>query len=240
MKTKRTRFQRRWVLVALLVLASVGCATFEYRNVQSEFEEAVISDNAQLDPVIDRSEELYRAVAKSLTDERIAGLDPKLRANAWMIRAFSEWRSGQLAQSRTSATAGLNENPVAHSRDDILLHLIPALIIDSEIMIGWIDAGRRTDPDTYRRSQERDFATAIDKVDEARARIGPPTPRSTAYYVEYQNWRILQNWRLVISKIPDRDERRAARDRAKVGGKTLAQAAHASRDSIPQGHPLRQ
>jgi hypothetical protein len=242
MKMNRSRLRTEWVLVALLALATPACSTFQYRQVQSDFEEAVLAENAQLNPVIDRSEELYREVAGTLTAERIAELDPKLRANAWMVRSFSEWRSGQLTKARDSAKAGLEAKPVANSRDDVLLHLIPALVIDSEVMDAWVNSGRQTDPVEYETSQEGDFGTAIEKVDEAKGRIGPATPPSTAYYVEYQRWRLLQNWREVIKNIPDarRAERIAAWSRAKVDGKTLDQAAKESRDAIPNAHFLRQ
>jgi hypothetical protein len=242
MKRNRSRLRTEWVLVALLALATPACSTFQYRQVQSDFEAAVLADNAQLHPVIDRSEELYREVAESLTAERIAGLDPELRPNAWMVRSFSEWRSGQLTKARESANEGLEARPVANSRDEVLLHLIPALVIDAEVMDAWVDSGRRTDPVEYETSQEEDFGTAIEKVGEARGRIGPATPPSTAYYVEYQRWRILRNWLSVIAGFPDTEpaEMRAASSRAKVDGKTLDQAAKESRDAIPATHFLRQ
>ncbi len=82
----------------------------------------------------------------------------------------------------------------------------------------------------------------MEKIDAARSRIGPATPASTGYYVEYQRRRILQNWRTVINGIPDaqRNERRATRAKALVGGKTLDEAARKSRNAIPDGHFLRQ
>lgn len=238
----RSRLLARSVLVALLALAAPACTTFEYRQVQGDFEEAVLADNAQINPIIDRSQELYEEVAAELTDERIAKLDPRLRANAWLLRSFSEWRSGQLAEARKSAEQGLEADPVEHSRDDILLHLIPALVIDSEVMTAWGASGRQTDPAEYAASWEKDFGTALAKVAEAKARIGPATPSSTTYYVEYQRWRILQNWREVINSIPDaqRAQRTVARDRAKVDGKALQDAAQESRDAIPATHFLRQ
>ena len=222
----------------LLVLTAVACSTLHYRQIQSDFEQAVLADNAQLDPIIDRSDALYREVAAALTNERIAQLDPQLRANAWMIRAFSEWRSRQLARALASAERGRAAGPVAHSRDDVLLHLIPALVIDSEVMQAWLDAGQTTDPALYASTQETDFRTAVAKIDEARARLGPATPLSTRYYAAYQRWRVLQNWRGVIREIPDRPARKAARDRAQVGGKPLKEAAAAARDAIPANHFL--
>jgi hypothetical protein len=231
-----------WLLAASLALATSACQTVQYRQIQGDFEAAVLADNAQLNPVIDRSTELYEEVAGSLTDERIGKLDPKLRANAWMLRAFSEWRSGQLAKARASAGSGVDAKPAESSRDDVLLQLIPALVIDSEIMNAWVAAGRVTDAAAYAGSQEKDFGTALARVDKAKGRIGPATPLGTIYYVEYQRWRIIQNWREVISRIPDeqRDERRAARERAQVDGKALKDAAQESRDAIPESNFLRQ
>jgi len=226
------------VALALVALSLVGCPTLGYREVQARFEEAVLADNDQLDPIIDRSEALYREVAASLSADEIEGLDEDLRANAWMIRSYSEWRSGQFAEARVSAAQGIAADPVEHSRDDVLLHLIPALVIDSEIMRDWLAADGRTDPDQYAGSQENDFSTALEKVAESRSRVGVSTPPSTTYYVEFQRWRILQNWRQVIQGIPDRTARNAARDRAKVDGQPLKDAAQASADAIPATHFL--
>lgn len=227
-----------WLLTIVIALAAVGCTTTEYRQIQSDFEQAVRSDNAQL-ALIDRSGLLYEAVATELSDQRIAELDEKLRPNAWLLRSFSEWRSGKLTEARASAQKGLDANPQAGSRDDVLLHLMPALVIDSEIMTAWAGAGKVTDPANYNASQKRDFETALEKLDDATETFGLNTPQSTKHYVEYQRWRIIQNWREVISRIEDGPTRIDAKDAALVNGKTLKAAAEAAKNSIPPDDPLR-
>ena len=204
MKMNRAGVLARWVAIALLALAIPACSTFQYREVQSDFQEAVRADIEERNAVIDRSEGLYQEVVASLTPERINNLDPKLWANAWMIRAYSEWQIGELGKAKESAEKGQGANPVENSRDDVLLHLIPALIIDSDVMNVWVAAGGKTDPVVYADSQENDFKLAIKKVGQAKKRFGPATPVSTKYYVEYQRWRVLQNWRTVVSGIETR------------------------------------
>jgi hypothetical protein len=245
MKTTPSRQLIRWALIASLLLvatAATACKTIQYRKVQSQFEEAVRADLEERNPVIDRSDDLYREVVAALTDGQISQLDPKLKANAWMIRSYSEWRRGKFEEADTSAKAGLKANPVKSSRDDILLHLIPALVIDSEVMKAWIAGGEKTDPDLYARLQEEAMRLAIRKLDTTKRRFGQATPASTKYYVDYQRWRILQNWRTLVTKIPSSEAaaRSAALARAKVDGKSLKQAAIDSRDAIPEYHFLRQ
>jgi hypothetical protein len=226
--------------LAAAVALTAGCATLHYRDIQADFERAVEADHAeQLQPVID-STALYAAVVDNLSDQQIEALDPKLRANAYLIRSFSAWRARQLELATKSAEAGVREpGLVANSRDDVLLHLVPALVIDSEIMARWRAADRKTSQDDYP-SYEMDFKTAVEKLDAAAGRIGPPTPESVVHYVTYQRWRIYQNWRGVISGIDDPQTRQTAKDNAKQGGKSLKQAAAAAKQTIPAGQALHQ
>lgn len=228
------------LLLAALALALTSCPSFQYRKVQSTFEEAVLADNAQLNPVIDRSAELYGHVAQELTEERIGELDTKLRPNAWLLRAFSQWRSGSLEDARVSAQKGRAAQPVANSRDDVLLHLIPVLVVDSQVMEAWRTRGEQTDPGQYE-ALEKDFKTALDQIKKSLGRFGPATPHSTRYYVQYQRWRIMQNWRGVIAALPERVDRQNARAAAAATlGKPLKDAAKEARDAIPVSHFLNQ
>jgi len=228
------------LLVGLLGLGSPACATFGYRSVQSDFEAAVLADNQELDPIIDRSGQLYAEVVGALSAERIASLEPRLRANAWLLRAFSQWRLGAFADARASAARGRNAGPALHSRDDVLLHLIPALAIDSEAMQAFVAAGRRVEPARYQARFAPDFATALEQVGAAEARFGAATPHSTRFYVLYQRWRLVANWREVVSRLPDAEARRQARAHARVDGLSLADAANAAREAIPESYFLRQ
>ena len=229
-----------WLATAASALAAAGCPTLQYREIQRDFEQAVVADNRQLPPVADRSDQLYAEVAASLTAQYIEAQDEKLRANAWLLRSFSLWRSGALAEARASAQKGLSLNPVAGSRDAVLLRLMPALVIDSEITASWTAVGRVTDPAQYSDRYERDFTTALQKLADALESVGPATPDSTTYYVEYQRWRIIQNWRDVIASIAEREARVAAKERARANGEPLEQAAKNAKDAVPRGHFLHQ
>ncbi len=219
-----------WLFVALALVAASCPRTLAYREVQEDFETAVLTDGAGLDP---------REVAASLDDARIAQLDPKLRANAWLLRAFAEWRSGALADAKASAGRGISAGPVSGSRDDVLLHLLPALLIDTQVMDAW-QAGPKTPTlESYRAGPARDLTTALASLSDAERRIGPATPASTEHYLAYQRWRILQNWREIISHLPSAAARNTARAEAQQDGRILREAADAARDSIPRGSPLR-
>jgi len=245
MPPKESKLLRSWIIFAWIVLVVVpGCSTFQYRDVQSAFERAVRIDNGEsFSPFTeDSSSEAYREIINQLSEEKIRELDQRLQANAWLLRSFSSWRVGNLPEARSSASKGIREGkPPAHSRDQVLLLLVPALIADSETMNAWIDAGKMTTAQVYENTHEKDFQLAWDKLLEAEEQIANPTPESTVYYVQYQKWRILQNWRQVISRIPASEvtERRAARERAKAKvGDDLGSAAKSAKNKIPSDHTL--
>jgi hypothetical protein len=249
-----------WLVLSWLLLAVTACAglsgmtvgpveTLNYRNVQQRFDEAVQQDNPEtlqraLQPFTEQNNAdlLYQQVANELSDERIANLDARLRANAWLLRGVSEWRLGQLDAALASAQAGLREPQLRpNSRDAVLLTLLPALIIDAEIQRDWRLAGSKLTAAEYPAYQTK-FETAMKEFAKAEQAIGPATPDGAVYYLRYQKWRVLQNWRAVIGSIDDRNARNNARQAAKnvLGGDDLRKAALKQRDQIPQNYPLRQ
>ncbi len=233
----------RFLALLGLVLTVAGCASLTYPGIQRDFEEAVLLDNAaSVQPFTEGSTyDLYKEVTKQLSGEYIVKLDARLQPNAWLLRSFSAWRSGDLETARKSARTGLGKSSLQDgSRDQVLLSLMPSMIIDSEIERKWAQAGRIASPQDYR-GYESDFATAIKKANAADKLKTRATPLSALYYVNYQKWRILQNWRILIQSIPERTERNNANDSAKnkLGGTDLRTAAASARDAIPPGHQLR-
>jgi hypothetical protein len=227
----------RGMILGLLACA-IGCQTLQYREVQRDFEQAVRADiEGSESPFID----WYGSVLDQLTPDAIAALDPRLRPNAWMLRAVSAWRSGQFGLSRASARDGLNDaNLRPHSRDEVILRMIDALVIDSELFERFRQAGSSVNPEDYP-AYESDFKTALMVLEEARNRIQEPTPVSVRHYWHYQRWRILQNWSQVISAIdPTAVEtmQQASQEAARFLGQDLSSAAAAMRDAIPADHPL--
>jgi hypothetical protein len=231
-----------WTLAVLVMLGVGGCNTLEYSRVQGRFEEAVVADNAEHNPITDVAGRLYAGVAAELTAEGIAELDPKLRANAWLLRSFSEWRTGEFKAAISSAESGQNASPAAGSRDDVLLALVPALAIDASLRV---ERGRlkresgsnEIDRANYDTRFKPDYETATQKVDAARKKFAAATPDSTRYYVEYQAWRIISNWRDVVTSLPVLEAGTALQE-AKVGGKPLAEAAEAAKAAIPKNDGL--
>lgn len=241
-------------LVALAILACPGAGILEYRTLQSDFEQAVAADNAAGLSAL-TSEARYQEIAAQLTDEYIGGLDERLRPNAYMLRAVCQWRSDELGGARASAATGLSLPNVAdYRRDQLILTMIPALVIDSQSMMAWREAGRVASVELAGRLAE-DYGTALGELGKAEALIDEHTPESAASYFHYQKWRVLQNWRQVIGSIrilkddgtrdpaAIREARVAARARAGeiLGtdvGNPLKRAADAERDAITPGDPL--
>ena len=222
--------------LAVLAVSLTGCRVLDYRAVQRDFNLAVQADNAE-QPFT----EPHAQIVATLTTNYIAKLDPKLRPNAWMLRAVSAWRSGQLELARTSAEQGLHESALqAHSRDAVILKLVPGLGVDSELLGKWRVASNHLSAAQYAPFAS-DFRTAWDQLQSAQAEVGPPTPESVISYVHFQKWRVLEDWRIVLSGLTDDTTRQSARDEAKqVLGKDLKEAADAERNAIPAGHPLRE
>lgn len=240
---------RRWMGLGMLVLAVVlaaGCRTLDYRRVQTAFEAAAQGDNntwgsalTETNPMTDPG---YQPVLEALTDSRIGGLDAKLQPNAWLLRAVSEWRTGRLTNALVSAQKGLDAGPQEHSRDKVLLSLVPALVIDAEIMQAWRQSGRAMNTNKYA-VVERDFATAFQAFDRVESAFGPGTPPSTQVYCSFQRWRALHNWQTVINTLREgATAQNQAFERAKrhFQGRDLDTVATETKGKIPAGHPLHQ
>ncbi len=225
-------------LFAATLLCS-ACSTLDYRAVQGDFEHAVRVDNeGTVNPFVDSSPALYAAVVARLAPDAIERLDPRLRANAWLLRAYAAWRAGDLETASDSVVQGRAAAPPPGSRDDVLLALLPALIVDSEVMDAWEAAGRPATPAWYRQ-HEKDFETAWEQTEQARARRGRATPPGVDDYLSYRRWRLLRNRLEVISRIDDPDQLTAALDRGRTQvGRPLQEAAAGARDEIPAAHAL--
>jgi hypothetical protein len=232
-------------LASLFIFSLVlcGCRTIDYRSIQSEFEVAAQGDNYTSATTFTESSVFtdpgYEAVLKKLNADYIERLDEKLRPNAWMLKAISEWRVGKLEEAHVSATQGLAAHPIEYSRDKIILTLLPALLIDSEIYKNWLNSGKSFSSEEYA-AAKRDFVLALNFIADAESEFGPATPESAKYYCYYQEWRLIQNWWQVIIRQPS-DTQSQLRDEAKthLSGKTPVDAAKEAKDKIPSNHQLR-
>ncbi len=252
---------RRWTLTAVLGLVLLGCPAtlqvLDYRTIQSDFEQAVTADNAAGLSAL-TGETRYEQVIKELTGEYIGKLDPELQANAWMLRAVSEWRAGKLGAARASAEKGLGVlevlgNPSSLKRDQLILTMIPAQVVDSEAMAKWQAAGRKSSV-VLSDELATSFDTALVKLGEA-AGLLDEVSESAANYYHYQRWRMLRNWAQVITSIQvlkddgtiDAGETQIAKRDAltRASGildiddrRPINKAAKAARDQITPGDPL--
>jgi hypothetical protein len=241
----------RWpgicLVIAWAIVITSGCATLDYRNIQRDFNTAVMADNVRTAEALGAltssgADRLYEDIRAKLTGERIAGLDERLRPNAYAIRAVAEWRSGRLAEARDTALTGLKLPNVAGSpRDEMVLGMIPALVIDEEL----VNQFRRDRGDfskkLYDERYARDFATAAVTMARVSDKVRPATSESILYYVALQRWRILQNWRIVIAAIKDGADARqdALQDAASRLGTPLVEEIQRIEDLVPPGEPIR-
>lgn len=234
------------LFLVVLAAGAIGCpATFRYRNIQTEFMEAARLDNlATVDPLSESTAEAsYTSIAAELTPQHIERLDRKLHGNAWVIRSYSQWRSKQYVEALDSARRGRDVKELG-PRDRVLLALLPALVVDAEARDKWTAQGRRLTGADYP-PFEKAFRQAYGELRQAATLLDASTAPSTTYYVAYQRWRIVNDWRIVIASIDDQDPLAPAMLKARVDaqqvvGRPLADEMRAAEKSIPDWHPLRE
>jgi len=242
---KRTRFLP-FACLLLLPLLFTGCklvestsGTLNYGKVQQQFSAAVQTDNAGNSGSNPAAASTYEAVSRELTNSHIAKLDPKERPNAWMLRGFSEWRSGNLKAAATSAQNGLSAGPVKHSRDMIVLTMLPALVIDAEVVKEWKGANQEFNAAQYAEA-ERSYFTAVQKLDAAKSEFGDATPESTKNYFYYQKSRLFNNWQTIVNHLAGGEsvqDRTSQELKGHFGGRSLVQVAKEAKSSISDGSP---
>ncbi|MBN8247490.1 MAG: hypothetical protein J0L84_08610 [Verrucomicrobia bacterium] len=243
---------------ALAVLT--GCSTLQYREVQNRFEQAVQSDNQRFaDPFVEVTHQ-YQAVAGELSPDFIAALDPRLQPNAWTLRAVSQWRAGEFTNALASATLGqavlaqlgAGEERWKHSRDAVILTMVPGLVEDSRVRLR-LESGGRDDVRASYRWYESRFQTALRAMAEARDLANPMTPPEVSQYWSYQAWRILNNWQIVLSNLSlaeastsssaseaDQIVKNTVGSTSRLNAAGLEPAIANARKSVPEASPLAQ
>jgi len=245
---------RPFVLWACVFTAvSLSSCILNYREIQNSFNAAVAADNVQSIDALGAltgsdSQQRYEEIVAKLSNDEIAKLDGRLQPNAYAIRAVSQWRTGKLTEARESAQKGLALPNVASSpRDKLVMTIIPALVIDAELVAKFKAGGSKVSDATYKEKYPADFETAAAILARASTAVAPGRPESSVYYVHLQRWRVLQNWKIIISRIdidapaPPVEAVRAALADAKnrLGGMDLAQAIKDEENSVPVDNPLR-
>lgn len=237
-----SRVPLRILLSLVLLMTLPACRTIDYRQVQQDFNHSVQAEHSG-DPFTDR----YGQVLEQLNPETIDRLQPKLRPNAWMLRSVSAWRMGSNSVALQSVRRGLREpSLIAGSRDHVLLEVMPALLIDSDLRRQWKQAGQKLTSEVYQKQFEPGFQTAWRLLtDSADAAMGSNTPEDVTIYLHFQRWRILLNWTAALGGLQPEDVARAARVRASqfLGGSESSSSPLEMADrewaQIPLGHPFR-
>ncbi|HAB16120.1 MAG TPA: toll/interleukin-1 receptor domain-containing protein [Verrucomicrobiota bacterium] len=158
----------------------------------------------------------FQTVAELYTPKFIESLDPRLRPNAWMLRALSGWRGRSREEAIESARNGLLEPAiVAGSREQVILQMIPAMVIDSDLSRKWIKAGRELSASEYLTTYEKSFEAAWRQLSgPANEGINQTTPDAVVDYFHYQRWQLILNWSAVIGSIKPRHDAVEAQERA--------------------------
>ena len=199
---------------ALVALLFTGCQTLDYRQIQNDFNQSVDADNTG-NPFVGQ----HTRVLERLTPEYIGKLETKLRPNAWMLRSVSAWRVGSNEVATAASREGLKlkeSTLIPGSRDHVVLEMIPALVIDSDLNRRWIEAGRTLTGTNYAAIYETNgFVQAWRQLSgPASQAIKPSTPQEVVAYFHYQRWRLILNWTAAIVSITPNEEFVAAQARA--------------------------
>ena len=228
-----------FVLIAFLC----SCGTIAYRQVQGVFAEAVAADNSwSVSPFgINAAAGLYDSVRAELTDDYIAGLDARLQANAWLLRAVSEWRASAYLLARKSAAKGLKLSTAQQgSRDQVMLKMIDGLVIDSDLRDRYLalpsnaPMDQKVDLATFRSPFRDEFEIAIEALDKGFAQKSPGVAPDLKWYYLYQRWRLMQNLRTVANNVDDIAGADPARDRKQARSDAL-QAINSANRKLDSG-----
>jgi hypothetical protein len=207
---------------------------FDLQRTQRTFDAASRQDNlAALGQSVPSG---YGQVLSQLTDETISALpDPRLKANAWMMRGVSEWRTGDYLKAQASAANGLQAGPESGSRDHLLLLMLPALAIDGQIFDAWKKAGQSFTLAQYNSVAANDYPVALKKLRSLSGEFTAKTDADTQDLLAFHQWRLFLNWDRMINHLAaDETMQDAAAESAAshFGGISLAKQARAARDSI--------
>jgi hypothetical protein len=223
--------------LALAVAFLTACQTLNYRKIQDDFNKSLQTGDTG-------SPRQHARVLERLTPEYIGTLDPTVRPNAWMLRSISAWQLESNDVALAASRRGLGEPTlVAGSRDHVILEMIPALVIDSDLYRRWINAGKTLTASEYTSTYETTgFVQAWRQLSgPARNAISAATPDEVIFYFHFQRWRLIMNWAAVITSITPADEFVAAQARAcAVLGvdRDPMFAAQKEVDQIPDTSPL--
>ncbi len=213
MLMQRLRIQRFFQIFVLILIATLvgSCAsTFTYRDIQKDFNNAVqaenIPDPSAIGSITSTPLAGYEDVLKRLDDKYIQSLDPRLKMNAYTMKAVAQWRTGKLSEAKQTADTGLALTNVPTSpRDRMVLLIIRPLVNEQDLRTryGQLPQPKRISQTEYQKIYAKDFPDIAAALKNAAAQATPDTPESILYYVYFQRWRVLQDWNTVINHLWD-------------------------------------
>jgi hypothetical protein len=232
-------------LLLILPLLLSSCEIFhrgtktslaDYQNVRAKYEAAAEADNLG-DGEIRGAASGYTQVVSTITPAFISGLpDDKLKPTAWMMRGISEWRTGSFKPALRSVSDGLSAQPEAGNRDHILLLMLPALVIDSELVRDWQTAGQSYSPEAYAQV-ESGYKSAMTTLASAEAAFSPKTSDDTKKLYYLHKKRLLLNWdKIIRTMAADAETKKQAKAAAgaHLGVSTLFDAVIAVNNALAQ------
>jgi hypothetical protein len=232
----------RLILLTSLLLGACSelSPTLDFQRVRTEFEQALHTDRLYTGR-ISAAPSGYQGVMNSLPVTGITKLEPKLRPTAWMMRAVSEWRTGSFTKAKVSAVSGLAANPAPHSREQVMLTMIPALVTDAEVLIAWKGAGMAYTAGQYA-AVESSYRQALRTLDAAQALMDSSTPEAARNFQAYHEWRVLFNWETIINSLKGGSavvDEAIRSSRSHFGGRDLLDLANTVRQKVPPGDAFR-
>ena len=209
----KAKYSIRTFLLALCCGLLANCAsspqiveTIQYAGVQKEFRECAAQDN-QLrigakdeQAITNQMKSCYANVVSELKDLDSGQLDSEtLRANAYLLRGISQWRTGDLKGAASSASAGRSQhNMIAGSRDHLFLLLLPGQIANTKMMQAWRSADKKMDTSNHA-TLESHFEDAGRAIRAAERAIQASSSNGAKRYVHSEKARILRNWETMIN-----------------------------------------
>ena len=211
-----------WIIAVIILLIS-GCAsTIDYKNIQNDFTKAVEADNLQsydpqmLGTLTTTYQHKYEDVIQRLKEPNIQSIDPRLKMNAYTMKAISQWRTGRLDEARqTVALSQAQPDASVGARDKMVLRILPALITDQELTQKYRRLKvfvenplfRKLSYQDYKKDFEKGYYQAVYSLKDAIKKIPPELPENMVDYIHFQRWRILKNWLITIFSMPEGNSR---------------------------------